>query len=134
MSIRIIYLRDSRKTVAGRRGKPVGCVAIDYNNNKVSYGISSCSPKDTFDKTRAREIAQNRLAKHGIPVDISSLGEKPSYHDIVRSVMKHIKDTNKTLPKVEVDEVKGNHDYDGRSFNALCSASGWLKAHSNKGK
>ena len=61
----IRYLRDVR-------GRPIGCAAV---SKKGYYGLSLCSPLDTFTKKRARTIALGRLRsmKYGADVLLQDL-------------------------------------------------------------
>jgi hypothetical protein len=52
---RFFYLRDKDKF-------PVACVAsITNNTDRVQFALSIHNPRDIFDKTRAKEIALDRL-------------------------------------------------------------------------
>lgn len=56
----IRYLRDVR-------GRPIGCAVLSKTGY---YGLSLCSPLDTFTKKRARAIAVGRLQSMKYGADI----------------------------------------------------------------
>lgn len=62
------YLRED--------GKPYGFIAVDQEGH---YGLSLCSPKDTFRKDLARRIALGRLAKKRATVDGVAAWTFPEY-------------------------------------------------------
>lgn len=85
---RLVYLRTPNKNASDSRGTPVGCVAFSITDDSISYGFSVCSPKDKFDKSRAKEIAKIRLDKKPkvITVDTKDVNQ----HEIVKKIMEHI--------------------------------------------
>jgi hypothetical protein len=97
MSNKFVYLRDPRvvtalvsaaKTDDERRacfrGAPmIGCVAFNVSGDKLSYQLSVVNPGkkgspspvagDKFDRSRGRGIAEGRLAKSPIEIEMDGL-------------------------------------------------------------
>jgi hypothetical protein len=58
-----LYLRENNH--------PVACLAIKADGPDSAYQVSTWSKKDRFDKTVARNVAEGRLVKNPIPVDLA---------------------------------------------------------------
>lgn len=55
------YLRQHVENSPSKNGHPFGCVCISPNDDgTVSRGVSICSPKDYFNKKKARGMAFGR--------------------------------------------------------------------------
>jgi hypothetical protein len=112
MTHRYLYLRDYSLP----NKHPVGCVAVEVDEaaNEIRYAFSACSPFDKFNAQLARDKASGRLTQSPTVI----VGKIPeSYHAIMRHVMQHIVDANKTQKR----DVS-------RSYVAYQSALTWLKS------
>lgn len=61
---RFFYLRNSYEQ--GKKGAPVGCVAITLENGGIAYQVSTLNPSDDFDRRVARDLALGRLVNSPI--------------------------------------------------------------------
>lgn len=67
---KILYLRvpnPRAKNTATHRGDPIACVVSEVNNDAgvISFALSIANPRDGFNKTIARRIAEGRHAVRG---------------------------------------------------------------------
>lgn len=107
-------------------GHANGCIAyeLDLTNNTVTYGVSSLSPKDRFNRSLARDLAKNNM-KYVLTITFKSAGLL--YKDILENiiaidkmdsiVIKNHLSTLSTLPTPK------------RNFNSrvIRSAKRWLR-------
>jgi len=57
--MKLIYVRDENK-------RPIGAVAYEADGYTVTYGVAICSPKDKWNRQRARTIAERRFQHVGL--------------------------------------------------------------------
>lgn len=70
------FIRDTHD-----QSKVIGCVVGLKQNGAIGVGVSLCSPRDKFDKKKAREIAEER-AKQSINNEERSIpGNTVFYHN-----------------------------------------------------
>jgi hypothetical protein len=84
---------------------PCGCVAIDLDptTNTVKYQYSTLNPLDQFDRSLAKTIATERLAKK--PYTVKSIPQHPSMYEISVAIMQELS-VSKTAPKRTVRAAK----------------------------
>jgi len=116
--MKIVYLRD----FSTPNKTPIGCIAFesDASKRQIRYAFSVCSPRDRFDKQKARAIAEVRLKenperkgkKRRFPITLEC--EVPeTYSDLLSIIMKDI--------------VQKNTEQPDRSFLAFQAATCWLE-------
>jgi hypothetical protein len=76
-----LYLRENNH--------PVACLAIKADGPDSAYQVSTWSKKDRFDKTVARNVAEGRLVKNPIPVDLADSNFHETARKIVRAVVEN---------------------------------------------
>lgn len=116
MSQRYLYLRDFNT----QNRRPIGCLIVELNreHNEIRYAFSACSPLDKFNKKIAKNIAENRLAKHPSVIK----GIPGSSHEITQKIMRDI-----------VVNHQNQSNSKSRSYLAYEAAIGWIQySHSQK--
>src|SRR5574343_1107757 len=92
--VRFMYVRDEKKC-------PVGCLAYRIEKDSttgevnVTYGLSTHNPVDTFDRSRARLIAEGRLNQHGAVFHYQ--GDDSKSNEVVSEVLRALRN-DKTIP------------------------------------
>ena len=125
MDIRTMYLKNSKN-------RPAGCVVTRLSEDKkfVSYQVSTCNPRDSYNKVVGRAIAVGRLDLK--PIELSLDGEVlPTRYNILRKVLTDVCALgSNALPFGK--RIKGSA-YRGVTLRLARAAELWLLYHAPEG-
>jgi len=96
--VKIMYIRNIYY-------KPVGCLAMDINNNTIHYQISTQNPADKWNKKLARTIALARLDNKSFVIpNVDTTNHSKILNLIMNDLVKNYKTLN--IPKRIVECAK----------------------------
>jgi hypothetical protein len=125
MDIRTMYLKNSKN-------RPAGCIVTRLSEDKksVSYQVSTCNPRDSYNKVVGRAIAVGRLDLK--PIELSLDGEVlPTRYNILRKVLTDVCALgSNALPFGK--RIKGSA-YRGVTLRLARAAELWLLYHAPEG-
>jgi len=122
MSSRHTYLYHYRNDTKSSKF-PVGCLAVQCENNEIKYAFSTCSPLDKFNSELAQKIAFGRLKNKPqvIKTEVPTSG-----HKITACIMQHIVQHNGNHKNdLTLEEARDWRNH--RHFLALKAAQFWLE-------
>lgn len=81
--VRFMFLRNTNQ-------QPVGCLAFNVSGNQIVYGLSVLNPKDKFDRTLARDIAEARWVGNYKNTIVPFTQSPYTMHEVSKAVMQDL--------------------------------------------
>jgi hypothetical protein len=96
MKNRFMFLRKKNQ-------QPIGCLAIKLTENTIEYQLSVLNPVDKFDRSFAKQLANERLDKNPFKINLTVT---PTMYNISTAVMANLAFNNKDAPKRAIKAAK----------------------------